>query len=233
MGVASPADVERFSSRPRCDTLLHVRPARTLALASLAALVTIAAVLSARHASAQATIPLLPDATEAPAPFAALLHAIPNATTIRIRDGWMGLSPIAPLNHRYEFRREGNDFHGSGTCSAARQEHAIASVAFPVASVAPMLARLARVSVGQGPYRPLITHTDDYPDTVIEIETPAGTVTFTTRSQGRFAGPWEISLASGARGVVSASVPGELASALLERVDANRCAEWTRTLRTR
>ncbi len=202
-------------------------------LASLGALALVGAAVSLDGGRAHAQTyspPLLADATDAPAPFAAVLHAIPLATVVRIHDGWMGLSALAPIDHRYEFRRVGAEYRGHGVCRVAHQEHALADVAFPASTVTALLARLATVSLTGGPYRPLITHTDDYPSASIEIETPAGTLTFASRSQGRFIPPWQLTLASGATGVVSATVPGEVITAFLARIRGEQCGEWVRTL---
>ncbi len=207
------------------------RPANAT-LASVAAVVLAGGVFCGSHALAQSqpAIPLTADATDPPAPFATFLRAIPSATTVRIRNGWMGLSPLAPVDDRYEFHRVGDVFQASAVCHAARHEHRLPDVTFRASTLTTILARFAHVSVSSGPFRPLIMHTDDYPSTTIEFDTPAGTVSFTSQSQGRFAPPWQIALPSAATGVVSASVPGEAVSALLAGVGANLCSEWLRTL---
>ena len=212
--------------RHACDVNRNLR----VALVRLLALSLAGSVFALHRASAQ-SLSLLADATDPPAPFAAVLRAIPRATVVRIRDGWMGLSPLAPINHRYEFRRVGNDFHAHVVCGAAGQEHALPDLTVPAVGLMPVLTRFATISVSRGPYSPRITHTDDYPNVLIEFETPAGTASFLSHSQGAFAPPWQLTVANGESGVVSASVPGAAAREFLAAVGANPCSDWTRTLR--
>lgn len=98
------------------------------------------------------------------------------------------------------------------------------------AELAPILARLGTVPVTEGEYVPRIEHTDDYPSLTIEVVTPAGTASFSSRSQGRFADPWQLTVGDHS-GVVASTIPGEALDALVALAHGERCADWVATLR--
>jgi len=170
-----------------------------------------------------------PPPQTARAPFETVLAALPTATVIRLTNGWFGLSPANPVAHRFELVRAGTTFNVHSVCRAAERELALPDQTVSFESVAPILDRLVGVPVGPGPYEPRIDHTDDYPQLVLELETPAGSVSLRSRSQGELADPWEV--ASGdSTGVVASPIPGRAFRDLLALVGSARCDAWTRTI---
>jgi hypothetical protein len=168
--------------------------------------------------------------TAAPAPFDRLLADFASATAIHITSGWMGLSPIAPIEHRIDVTFAGAEVTTHTVCGAALQTQERPDTTLPAAPFTAALSRLASVTIRPGPYQARVTHTDDYPDLTIVVDTPSGSVTYHSASQGELAIPWEIS-AEGGSGVISDRVPGEVFTDLTERLGVRECETWAQSVR--
>ncbi|NOY91473.1 MAG: hypothetical protein GXP55_09705 [Deltaproteobacteria bacterium] len=190
----------------------------------------------ARQPQATAETPVLqPQATaerpaasaptpQEPPPFAAALAALPAATTVHLRAGWRGYSPRSPISHTYDFELTPEGFRVRTVCRSAG-EGELDSVNVPAEQVTRLLARLATVDASPGPYEALIRHTDDYPDVAMEIDSPVGSVSFSSQSQGREHAPWQIAVAE-TQGVVDSTLPGEVMEQLIALPGADRCRDW-------
>ena len=204
------------------------------------ALSSITACGSASESSPPSRTPVPPPTTALPpppppipaarVPYDAVLDALPSATALRITEGWMGLTPIGPLAHHYELSATDAGFVARLVCHAGTRELAQPDQTIPRDSLAPILAQLRTVEVTTGTYAPRIEHTDDYPNLSIEIDSPAGTLAFTSGSQGEDAEPWQIATGSDTA-IVASAIPGQALHALGALVGIQRCRDWVGTLR--
>ncbi|HXV98007.1 MAG TPA: hypothetical protein VEC93_06255, partial [Anaerolineae bacterium] len=137
--------------------------------------------------------------------------------TIRIRDEWNGLSPIAPLGATYDLERAGDHFAGTANFTVGGRGgnslQATEAVELPPEAVQTFLQTLASAPLTEGAYQPNITHTDDYPAIYIELELGTGTMTFFTQSQGEAHVPWGAEF-NGKTYVINSDAPAKALAAL-------------------
>lgn len=134
--------------------------------------------------------------TEGPKPPSSPLGVLANLADIRsvtIWDSWMGLSEVGPISKRYELKPEGSQFVGKaffslgGGDSVKTKE---APMTVPSDTMRKFFSVLALSPLVKGEYKPLIEHTDDYPEVKIDVETASGKLSFFSKSQGDLAVPW-------------------------------------------
>lgn len=147
-----------------------------------------------------------------------LATALTDVRIIRYQDNWSGLSPDAPLLKTYRLEGHEGRFEGTAQFSAARganQRTATIAIAIPAPAARAFFQGLGGVVGQEGPYKPKIDHTDDYPSREIILETAQGPVRFYTQSQGNV--PWGLDFA-GRTYVINADSPsmalGQIASYL-------------------
>jgi hypothetical protein len=137
--------------------------------------------------------------------------------TIRIRDEWNGLSPIAPLGATYDLERAGDQFNGTANFAVGGRSNnplqATEAVELPQEAVQTFLQTLASAPLTEGAYQPHITHTDDYPSIYIELELETGTVAYFTQSQGEAHVPWGAEF-NGKSYVINSDAPAKALAAL-------------------
>lgn len=113
-----------------------------------------------------------------------------------IRDGWSGMSEHSPVAAVYELRRGvGGGFAGEGHFSTRHVPVRELPVTLSPADAAHFLDAVSRASAVARAYKPLFTHTDDFPriEIAFHIDNERGNgaiaLLFTT-SQGEFHAPW-------------------------------------------
>jgi hypothetical protein len=116
-----------------------------------------------------------------------------SVTSMTIVESWTGLSPVAPIEATFHLTPAPQGLKGVAHFSAAGYRDPItatASISIPVEILNQFLVMLAGTPLEEGPYQPLINHTDDYPSIALIVETSAGQFTFDTQSQGETHVPW-------------------------------------------
>lgn len=116
-----------------------------------------------------------------------------SVTSMTIVESWTGLSPVAPIEATFHLTPAPQGLKGVAHFSAAGYRDPItatASISIPVEILNQFLVMLAGTPLEEGPYQPLINHTDDYPSIALIVETSAGRFTFDTQSQGETHVPW-------------------------------------------
>jgi hypothetical protein len=137
--------------------------------------------------------------------------------TIRIRDEWNGMSPIAPLGATYELERAGDHFAGTANFTVGgrggKPLQASEAVELPQEAVQTFLQTLASAPLMEGAYEPNITHTDDYPSIYVELELETGPVAYFSQSQGEGHVPWGAEF-NGKTYVINSDAPAKALAAL-------------------
>ncbi|MDQ5825374.1 MAG: hypothetical protein M3441_14370 [Chloroflexota bacterium] len=145
------------------------------------------------------------------------LPRLSGATHVGIVDNWDGLSPAAPINARYSLDNSPSGLIGEGNFSSGSRAQSVAfTVAVPPEVAAKFFSFLddPAMTVREGTYEPLITHTDDYPFLVIGLTLPSGVeVRFYSKSQGADHVPWGLDY-NGKTYIVDSARPQEALSAL-------------------
>lgn len=143
------------------------------------------------------------------------------ARALVVVDHWYGLSPVSPRQAIYRLERSA-DGSFAGTVQMAvgagpiRRDTSFA-VRLSSAAADSLLRVLSNAPLRQGPYRPTMTHTDDYPSITAALTVSDSVVRFHTTSQGAVHVPWQVS----AGGTTYVSDSPEIWSALgpaLERM---------------
>jgi hypothetical protein len=123
----------------------------------------------------------------------ALSH-LRDARIVRIEEGWMGLSPIAPTVAVYTFVREANRVRGWARLLVAagpgQRGSTVTGLSVPPDVFEAFLSRLSTADLSPGSYEPTITHTDDYPSLTIEVAGDRDVAIFHSQSQGEGHVPW-------------------------------------------
>ena len=134
----------------------------------------------------------------------AVLTDIPQATSIKILDGWGGMVyPSSRIDQMYraEFilKLQGTELTGVAQFEVgfgnAIQKGA-SKINIPSEASQKFLRSLAGTEGTKGNYTPRIDHTDDFPYIEIEVTTPRGSVLFRSLSQGRERVPWAVNILS-------------------------------------
>lgn len=115
-------------------------------------------------------------------------------TSMTIVESWTGLSPVAPIEATFHLTPAPQALEGFAHFSAAGYRDPItatAPISIPMEVFNQFLATLAITPLEEGPYQPLINHTDDYPSIALIVETSVGRFTFETQSQGENHVPWK------------------------------------------
>jgi hypothetical protein len=136
-----------------------------------------------------------PLAYEPPNPIGLPSIEVADILTITILDNWTGLSPLAPIEAHFRLKPTPGFFSGMAAFSVAGYTDAItrsAPISVPLAVIEEFLALLASTPVEVGEYRPLFSHTDDFPAILITIEGSTGDVAFASESQGSRHIPWRV-----------------------------------------
>jgi len=145
-------------------------------------------------------------------------YSFSQTRSIRIQDDWTGYSSLAPIEAHYFLERNEDKFSGEVHFSVAGySEHpktTTENIEIPLEVVQAFLEMLAKSPLDYGEYVPEFTHTDDYPDIRIELESDSESITFFTTSQGADHVPWAAIL-DGKTYVVDSDIPAK-ALAILE-----------------
>jgi hypothetical protein len=145
------------------------------------------------------------------------LPRLSGATHVGIVDNWNGLSPAAPINARYSLDNSPSGLRGEGNFSSGYRAQSVAfTVTVPPEVAAKFFSFLddPTMSVREGTYEPLITHTDDYPFLVIGLTLPGGVgVRFYSKSQGADHMPWGLDY-NGKTYIIDSARPAEALSVL-------------------
>lgn len=110
---------------------------------------------------------------------------LPATTAVVIGIGWMGLSPLSPMNAAYFLELHGDQFEGRGVFQVAKAPVVKRAVAVPRDLVRAFLAAAGKVALIEAEYRAHIEHTDDYPSLEVDVATKQGQLRIGTRSQQR------------------------------------------------
>lgn len=168
--------------------------------------------------------PSTKDSTSTPGPTSTSMLAsqiglpkLSGATHVGIVDNWDGLSPAAPINARYSLDNSPSGLIGEGNFSSGYGGESVAfTVRVPPEVAVKFFSFLddPDMSVREGTYEPLITHTDDYPFLVIGLTLPSGVeVRFYSKSQGADHMPWGLDY-DGKTYIIDSPRPQEALSAL-------------------
>jgi hypothetical protein len=114
---------------------------------------------------------------------------------ISIVDGWTGLSPLAPIEAYYRLEPTNGHFSGMAEFSVAGYTEAMTrsvAISVPLAVIEDLVALLASTPLEVGKYRPVFSHTDDFPNISIVLESRDGDLGFSTKSQGSRHIPWGV-----------------------------------------
>lgn len=123
------------------------------------------------------------------------LKELPQANSFRIVDGWVGLSPFAPRQSAYLFRRQQDAFRGQGKFTIGYSPKGLGVVrglTVPFAEAQEFFELLMRAPFKPGKYESYCGWTDDFPFIQIRIGTGTDSLTFVTKSQGKYHSPWAI-----------------------------------------
>jgi hypothetical protein len=115
--------------------------------------------------------------------------------TITILDNWTGLSPLAPIEAYFRLEPTPGFFSGTAEFQVAGYTEAISRsvpISVPQAVIEELLALLESTPLEEGEYKPLFSHTDDFPAITIAVEGRAGDLEFATKSQGSRHIPWRV-----------------------------------------
>ena len=115
--------------------------------------------------------------------------------TIEIADNWTGLSPLAPIQAHFHLEPTMDRFSGMADFSVAGYTGAITRsvpISVPLVVIEDFLALLESTPLEVGEYRPLFSHTDDYPSISIAVEGEAVDFRFYSESQGSRHIPWRV-----------------------------------------
>ena len=117
--------------------------------------------------------------------FPVLANSLLEQTSIiTITDNYSSIGPGYEAG--YSLNRTGNSFTGSAKISAyTTQQNITLNIAIPPDVTKDFLQSLAQIPIEEGKYTPFIQHTDDYPDTSYQVETPYGVLDFYTQSQNK------------------------------------------------
>ena len=118
---------------------------------------------------------------------------------------WSGMNEHSPIAAVYDLRRDARGgFSGRGQLSTRLTAPRDLDVALTPRATKAFLRKLARVPLRNGPYEPLVEHTDDFPHIEFLLHVPsvggacwpggACTVQVCTTSQGEFHAPWAVSV---------------------------------------
>jgi hypothetical protein len=110
---------------------------------------------------------------------------VPETTGLVIGIGWMGLSPLSPMNAGYLLELHGDQFEGQGTFQVAKAPIVKRAVAIPRDLVRAFLTATSKVALVEAEYRAHIEHTDDYPSLEVDVGTKQGLLRIGTQSQQR------------------------------------------------
>jgi hypothetical protein len=118
-----------------------------------------------------------------------------DVLTITIIDGWTGLSPLAPIEAYYRLRPTPGHFSGAAEFQVAGYTDLITrstEISVPLTVIEELLALLESTPLEVGEYKPLFSHTDDFPAITIAVEGRAGDLEFASQSQGSRHIPWRV-----------------------------------------
>jgi hypothetical protein len=118
-----------------------------------------------------------------------------DVLTITILDGWTGFSPLAPIEAYYRLEPKPGFFSGTADFQVAGYTDLMtqsAPISMPLAVIEELLALLVSTPLEVGEYKPLFSHTDDFPIIHIAVEGRAGTLEFASESQGSRHIPWRV-----------------------------------------
>lgn len=113
--------------------------------------------------------------------------------TITIGDHWTGNSPLAPIEAEFRLEPTGDQFSGMAEFSVAGYTEAISQsvpISVPLAVIEELLALLESTPLELGEYRPVFSHTDDFPSVTIALGSRAGALAFASTSQDSRHIPW-------------------------------------------
>lgn len=122
------------------------------------------------------------------------LPSIQGARSIRIEEHWMGLSPASPRSSVYFFSRDGERVRGWAMFRVRSHGENIADIQLPIEVFDKFLRTLGDSRFVPRPYKPKITHTDDYPSIRVEIAGEHNIIVFFTGSQGERHVPWGVDI---------------------------------------
>ena len=125
-------------------------------------------------------------------------------TRLVIREGWVGLSVLAPVKATFTFDKRSNTglsgtaaFAVGGTSSTLgkiERKTATAEVSLPATIVAQSLVKLDGVKLERRLYETKIGHTDDYPEIELEFSFGDDVLVLGSTSQGEMRTPWWVRL---------------------------------------
>jgi hypothetical protein len=141
-----------------------------------------------------------------------LLQLFPNmsdlleATTFRVNNTWMGLSPHSPAKFEVVLVLNGDRFEGEASISHGKEgedafQASKRNISTPCDAVRAFLCAVLHVRLEERAYEPYIAHTDSYPDLSFTFQGQSGPIVIFTRSQPRVIQaqfvqtPWAISYA--------------------------------------
>jgi hypothetical protein len=135
----------------------------------------------------QSVPPALAGAGLPPATLAKLfpdLFDLPDATNFGIAYGWMGLSPLSPIDIFFPLELRNDRFEGEARFKMASAS-AKQAVAIPHDTIKSFLVAVRDVELVEGTYQAAINHTDDYPSLNFYVQTGHGELHIWTNSQDR------------------------------------------------
>ena len=121
--------------------------------------------------------------------------ALEDILTITILDNWTGLSPLAPIESSFRLEPATGFFSGTAEYQLAGYTEAVSRsvpISVPLAVMEEFLALLESTPLEEGEYKPLFSHTDDFPSIAIVVEGKTGDLGFATESQGSRHIPWRV-----------------------------------------
>ena len=134
----------------------------------------------------------------------ALLGRILAADSISIVNEWVGFGPAR--SRRIELSRAGEGFAGRLSESTGRRDPVSRPLQLPGREAERFLKALVESACFEGTYKPIMTHTDDYPGLQIEVTAGNEKFVFSSASQGEDHVPWALQ-AKGRSWVVPSSHP--------------------------
>jgi hypothetical protein len=151
-----------------------------------------------------------------------------SAQELRLQRDWSGLSPLAPITAHYILSRGKGGFFGTAEFAvghgSAWHLGVTENIEVSARAVGSFLRRLANLRLLPGPYNPYFSHTDDFPELRIRLESQAGVVVLDSTSQGQGHVPWRVTIDDQVY-VVKSAEPDRALAALERHMKADRLRE--------
>ena len=111
------------------------------------------------------------------------LADLPDTKMVVVGIGWVGLSPLSPMEAGYLLELHDGQFAGRGHFKVADAPVVWRPISMPADVMRTFLAVAVKVPMVEGEYKPRIEHTDDYPSLEFDVLTQQGQLRIATQSQ--------------------------------------------------